>query len=105
MREQKLIAGTTQLDLIGNISIPLDFKIAEIRDILKRDGNTSKRIKLPGTKTNNKFFGRTFDITADYSQFNPNIKTTCKFILDGDEMINGFLQLEKIDANDKGDVQ
>lgn len=105
MAEQKLIAGTTQLDLIGNISIPLDFKIAEIRDILKRDGNTSKRIKLPGTKTNNKFFGGSFDITADYSKFNPNIKTPCKFILDGDEIINGFLQLEKIDTNDKGDVQ
>lgn len=105
MSEIKLIAGGTELDLSGDISIPLDFKIADIRDILKRDGNTSKRITLPGTTKNNKFFGGSFDITADFSVFNPNVKTSVKFILDGDEIINGYMQLEKINASDKGDVQ
>ncbi len=105
MSEQILIAGTTQLDLGKDISIPLDFKIADVKDILKRDGNTSKRISLPGTNLNNKFFGGSHDVTADFSVFNPNVKTPVKFSLDGDEIINGYMQLEKINTNDNGNVQ
>ena len=39
------------LDIDENVSVPLNFSVAEIQDISKRQGGYSKTIKLPGTKT------------------------------------------------------
>jgi len=110
---QQLIAGkfetaipnAVQLDLREDIGFPLNIKASEIRDIKRRQGSHSpKSIKLPGTKTNNNFFGGLYDIGADFEIFNPNKKVDCRFILDGEEIINGYLQLKEIDTNEKGDT-
>ena len=48
---QKLIAASTELDLEEFVSVPLIFKISDIKDISKRSGAFSKTIKLPGTES------------------------------------------------------
>lgn len=101
---QKLIAASTELDLEKEVSIPLIFKVSDIKDISKRSGSFSKTIRLPGTEINNKFFGGLHDLNADFTGFNPNIKTPCIFSNDGDEFINGFLQLKQITRDDKKDI-
>ena len=102
---QQLIVGrfetappsATQLDLREDLSIPIRLKVAEIRDIKKRQGaHSPKAFVLPGTKINNRFFGGIYDIGADFTIFNPNVKVDCKYIADGEEIINGFLQLKKV---------
>ncbi len=111
--EQQLIAGNfdatppnaTELDLRADIPMPLKIRVSDIRDIFKRSGSyTPKNIILPGTRINNVFFGGLYDIGADFEIFNPNLKVECKLILDGEEVINGFLQLKEVKENDKGDV-
>jgi len=110
---QQLIAGNfeasipnaVQLDLREDLSFPLNIKVADIRDIKKRQGaHSPKAIKLPGTEINNRFFGGVYDIGADFEIFNPNEKVSCKFILDGEEIINGYLQLKSVDTNAAGDT-
>jgi len=101
---QKLIAGNFELDLEKSVSIPLVFKISDIRDISKRSGSFSKTIVLPGTEINNRFFDGIYDFNNDFTNFNPNVKTPCVFSLDGDEHINGYLQLKTVVRDDKGEI-
>jgi len=110
---QQLIAGNfeaaipnaVQLDLREDLGFPLNIKVTEIRDIKRRQGaHSPKSIKLPSTEINNRFFGGLYDIGADFEIFDPNKKVDCRFILDGEEIINGYLQLKSIDTNAKGDT-
>jgi hypothetical protein len=110
---QQLLAGNfsvfppqaAQLDLDQEQSIPFNFKITDVRDISKRGAGHTFEWELPGTEINNQFFGGLHDINADFSQFNPNIRTQCKYILDGDEILNGYLQLKSIFRNHAGNIR
>lgn len=110
--EQKLLVGdfsvvppvATQLDLEGDISIPFEFKSQDIRDITNRGSGFSYDWLLPGTEVNNQYFGGMYDINADFSIFNPNIKTQCLYILDDEEIISGYLQLKEVLRNNAGKI-
>lgn len=112
MSTQELYAGdytvfppeVTLLDLIGDVSIPSEFKVADVRDIEKRGSGFTQEWVLPGTPINNQFFGGLHDINADFTAFNPNVRTQCKFLLDGEEIIDGYLQLKSINRNKNGDI-
>lgn len=104
----KLIAGPTnnktELDLNSEVSIPLTFNIADVKDLSNRSGAYSKTIALPGTTKNNRFFGGLHDVNADFSQFNPNVRTPIVLTVSDMETITGFLQLKTIDVSDEGFV-
>jgi hypothetical protein len=85
-----------KLDLMGQFPIALQYSVADIRDISKRNAAYSKTIILPGSKNNNYWFGNLFDVNSDFTAFNPNKKTTAKILVNGEAVIDGFLQLRKI---------
>ena len=85
-----------QLDMDQAFDIALQYSIADIKDITKRNSAYSKTITLPGTKNNNFWLGNLFDINADFTAFNPNRKTSAKILVNSEVVINGFLQLKKI---------
>ena len=97
-----------KLDLQGDIPIALQYSVADIRDISKRNAAYSKTIVLPGTKNNNFWFGNLFDINSDFTSFNPNKKTSAKLLVNGELVIDGFLQLRKINkdlvSDDEGEL-
>lgn len=88
--------ATTKLDLNQEFSIALQYSIADIRDITKRNAAFSKTIMLPGTKNNNFWMGNLYDINADFTAFNPNRKTPCSISVNSEVVMKGFLQLRKI---------
>jgi hypothetical protein len=90
---------------IGEYDIALQYSIADIRDISKRNAAYSKTIVLPGTKNNNYYFGNLFDVNSDFTMFNPNIKTECKLLVNSEVVIDGFLQLRKINKVMTADFQ
>lgn len=94
-----------QLDLDKEESIPFNFKILDVKDISRRGSGHSFEFNLPGSPTNNKFFGGLYDINADFSQFNPNIKTQCRYLLDAEQIINGYLQLKSIFRDSLGNIR
>ena len=102
----KLIAGAlgnkTELDLGVEVSMPLTFKMADVKKLSSRSGAYSKTIKLPGTRINNAFFGGLYDPNADFTQFNPNIRTPVILTVEDKEMLNGFMQLKNIDVDSLG---
>ena len=84
------------LDLSQEFQISLQYSISDIRDISKRNAAFSKTIILPGTKRNNTILGGLYDPNADFSQFNPNVKTPCQLIVNSEVVMTGFLQLRNI---------
>lgn len=88
--------STAELDLNQEIDIALQYSIADIKDISKRNAAYSKTIIVPGTKNNNYWFGNLFDINSDFSGFNPNKKIAAKLLVNTEIVIDGFLQLKKI---------
>ncbi len=101
---QQLVVANTILELGKTISVPLVFKISDVRDISKRSASRSQTIKIPGTEKNNQFFGGIYDFNSDFTVFNPNLKTPCSFSIDGEEFIRGFMQLKEVLVDEKGDI-
>jgi hypothetical protein len=81
------------LDIAENVPMPLNFGIAEIRDISKRKGAFSKTIEVAGTANNNELLGYLFDVNVSDSSFNINLKQPCTILQNGVPVMNGNLQL------------
>ena len=86
-----------ELDLAKDIGFGLNYSVDDVKNPEKRNGNYSKTITLAGSKNNNKVLGGLFDINADFTFFNPNIKTSAKIIVDSSTVMNGYLRLNSID--------
>ena len=105
MIKTEIILNGTYLDLIDDVSMPLSYQIADIKDPSKKNTNFSKTITLPGTRINNKIFGWIWDTNISVTSsgttnftptFNPNKKADVVIIYDGAEIFKGFIKLDKI---------
>jgi len=74
------------------ISIPLNFSSVDYRDIGSRKGSFSRTIKLPSTKSNDAFFGLSFEVTNE-GLFNDKIKIP---ITINEIEFFGFMQLNGV---------
>ena len=110
MKKVEVIIGDgieqISLDLnMGSISIALQYSIDDIRDIDKKNSNYSKTITLPGTKKNNKAFGSLFDVNSDFTQYNPNLKKSARIVVDSSPVLEGYIQLTKVNKLNNADLQ
>jgi len=94
-----------KLDLNQEFSIALQYSIADIKDITKRNSAFSKTIMIPGTKNNNYWMGNLYDVNADFTMFNPNVKTPATLSVNSEVVMKGFLQLRKIKKLNNVDQQ
>ncbi len=106
----EVIAGVypnqVSLDLEANaVSIALQYSIDDVRNIDKKNTNYSKTITLPGTKKNNLAFGGLFDVNSTFDQFNPNLKTTARIVVDSSPVLEGYLQLKSVKKLNNADLQ
>ena len=88
------IGSTGFLDVVFNL--PLNFSVAEVQDITKKNGYYSKTVTLPGTKNNNKLLGNLFNINVTDSSFDTNAKTSVIVLQNEVPVFEGSLQLIKI---------
>ena len=79
-----------------NIPINLNFALADVREPDKRKASFSKTIELFGTNEINKLFENIFSFNVATQYFNKNLKSPCKYIVDGIENFSGDLQLLKV---------
>ena len=104
MRTRILLNGY-DVDLIDEISMPLNFAIADIRNPEKRNTSFSKTLTIPGTSVNNDLFGMLFDISVDVNSsgsvnsnmpINPNKKADVIIMFDDNIIFTGYFQLVAI---------
>jgi hypothetical protein len=82
------------LDLYDNIEAPINFSVAEIRDISKRNGTFSKTITVPGTGNNNSILNYYFDVNIEDGTFNVKKLQKCQIIQNGIIILdNAYIQL------------
>lgn len=95
---------TGYLDVEENTAFPLNFGVADIRDVSKRSGGFSKTITLSGTKNNHELLSHHYDVNIVDGTFNINTLTKCIVLQNGiPVMDNAFLQLisvTKVQNND-----
>lgn len=85
---------------IENISVPITFQIADVRDPGTGSGSYSKTIQIPGTKEVNIFFENIFDVNISLQTFNPNLKVKAFYYVDDLLNFEGNLQILKINVNE-----
>jgi hypothetical protein len=88
------------LEVDDKTTIPLNFAIADIRDISKKKGVFSKSITIPGTKNNNKILNNYFDVNIKAGTFDINKLQLCSIIQNGVIILdNALLQLVSVNKS------
>lgn len=93
--------SVVKLDLNDDVSIPTTYAVADIRDPSKRNSAFTRTTTLPGTANNNKIFNEIFEIDGDCN-YNPNKKVKVVYSYDGEEQLNGYLQIKSINRIQNG---
>ena len=99
MNNIKIVLNNSELDLKDGFGFGLNYSNGDVKDPSKRNAPYSKTVKLVGTKNNNKILGGLFDVNADFTFFNPNIKTEAKIVVNSSTVIDGFLRLKSINID------
>jgi len=101
-----IFVNNQSIDLLENVSIPITYSIADIRNPEQRQGTFTKTISIPGTKTNNKLFSHIFKISklSISTDFNPALKADCLILEDSIEILRGSLRLIDISYQENGEI-
>lgn len=90
--------SNAKLDIDDSFKMSIVYSLSDIKDISKRNTSYSKTVTLPGTQNNHYWLGYLYDIKSDFTAFNPNKRTPCKLIVNSELILDGFLQLIKINS-------
>jgi hypothetical protein len=92
------------VELTQDVAVALNFAISDIAEPEKVKADYSKTIKLPGSETINKIFSHIYNVNIDLEHssatFNPNIRVEARYSINSVELIDGFIQLKKINIKD-----
>ncbi len=89
----------TILDQFADEDIKISNNILELFDLGEIPGTYTQTLTLPGTNLNNAFFEQYFDISVwEPDLFNTNQKVEAYLDFDGFYLVNGYLQLNKVNV-------
>jgi hypothetical protein len=101
----KIQLATGYLDVKEGTVFPLNFGVADIRDLQSRSGIFSKTITLSGTKNNHNLLNHYYDVNTVAGTFDINALTTCAVIVDGEVLIeDALIQLISVNKVQKTDA-
>ncbi len=93
----RLIADGQQLDVFQDEDLKISNNVTGLFDIGTLPSDFTRQITLPGTKVNNAFFEHVYDISIENPfLFATNVKVPCYLDFNGVYLINGYLQLNKV---------
>jgi hypothetical protein len=86
------------LDLFEDVQIPLNYSLADVSSIDKRNSSYSKTIILPGSKRNNQILGNIFDVNINFldADFQINRKVEAIIFQNDVPVLKGWFKLLKI---------
>ena len=98
----KLVSGNTFIDLFKEEDIKVSNNITQLFDLGSVPSNFTQNFTLPATYKNNLFFEHAYDIMVDFPEnFNTNQKVDAYLDFDGIYVVNGYIQLLKVNLKDK----
>lgn len=93
------LVSSGTIDLYDDVSMSLNYSIADIKEPNKRNASYSKTITIPGTKNNNNLFSQIFEVGIT-GGFNPNLKAKAIIYVDTIPVFSGNLQLTNVIINE-----
>lgn len=103
MAKEQLYINGVELPLKDSLNPSITKSITDIQQPDKTKADYSKTITLPASKEISKLFDFIFEINID-GTFNPNKKADALYLVDGEEILRGFLQLKEVIKNDTHDI-
>ena len=109
----QIYINNEEIDLKDDVSIPLNFDIADIREPEKKGTTWSKTVILPGSAFNNNLFSNIWNVNAvvDSSgttnfnpNFNPNLKAKAEIYYNNALQMSGICQLLNVNVTDKYEI-
>jgi hypothetical protein len=101
----KIILETGVLEVRQDVAFPLNFSVADIRDISKRSGTFSKTIVLAGTDNNNQLLNHYYDVNIEAGTFNVATLTKCQVVQNNVVILdNALLQLINVNKQQLTDA-
>jgi len=98
-RYQLTAGNNVILDTFADESIKISNNITDLFDIGSVPGTFTRTITLPGTKKNNAFFEQYYDISVyNPTTFNSNAKVDAYLDFGSVYLVNGYMQLMKINV-------
>jgi hypothetical protein len=95
----RLVANGTQLDLFKDETIRVSNNVTGLFDVDILPSEFSRTITVPGTKVNNAFFEHVYDIAVNEPYlFETNVKVPAYFDFGGIYLVQGYLQLLKVNV-------
>lgn len=94
------------LDINEDINIPLNYSLADVSDISKRNASFSKTIILPASKNNNKILGNIFEINVNFldCDFKINRKIEATIFQNDVPVLQGWFKLLKVNKLSPSDI-
>ena len=95
----RLVANGIQLDLFKDETIKISNNVTGLFDVDILPSDFSRTITIPGSKKNNEFFKHVYDISVNEPYlFQTNIKVPAYFDFGGIYLVQGYLQLLKVNV-------
>ena len=109
----RIYINNEEIDLKDDVSIPLNFNIADIREPEKKSTTWSKTVVLPGSSFNNNLFSNIWNVNAVINSsgttnftpnFNPNLKAEAEIYYNNALQFKGICQLLNVNVTDKYEI-
>lgn len=105
----RLEINGVNIDINGDIEIPLSFAIADIKQPQNRKRSFSKTVTLPGTKANMAFFSSTYTMSlaaldSDESvgfDFDPTLRVQARYWRNSVLIFDGLVQIMNVNIENK----
>lgn len=93
-----------ELDLFPVNQFEINFSIKDVQELANK-GTFTKSLSVPSTPKNDEAFGFLFNLNIIDGTFNPTIKNDCLVIVDSNQILDGYCELNSIKfVNKKPDV-
>ena len=95
----RIVANGQQLDVFQDEDLQISNNITQLFDLGVLPSTFTRNITLPGSKVNNAFFQHMYDISIlNPYLFATNVKVPCYLDFNGIYLVNGYLQLNKVNV-------
>jgi hypothetical protein len=109
----KIYINSELIDITDDVSIPLTYAIADVREPEKRNTTFSKTVVIPGSQLNNKLFGQIWNVNSSVNSsgttnfnpsFNPNLKANAIITYKDVVQFTGIVQLLNVNLLDEYEI-
>lgn len=104
MAREELYIGGIYIPLSKSLNASLTKSITDIQEPDKRKATYSKTVNIPNSKEAAEAFGGLFDLNLVDSSFDPTVKVDCRYVVDGEPIIEGYCQLKAIHQKLRTDI-